>query len=319
LNKKRKLFWLVVKLFITSGLIYWLLSNLEGNTDKRVIALIKPIQIVTAIALHVCVFFLAGLRWWLLLKYAGTAVSFFKILPSYYLGIFFNNLLPTSMGGDVVRIAHLKLRGVNIKTLIGSTIADRVIGLITTLIMGTTGILFSLDINLAYEAKFYLIVFVLIVSAGFFLMLTPPMIALIEKLAHRYQHTRLRKTLLEIIALCYSYRFRKKIVLTAAALTVLIQSLVILIYFFLGKICGLGLPLITYYGVIPFVFIAASLPVSIGGLGIREGALVGLLVAIGVDSHLAITLSLLYLFVFIVSSLPGGLMILLGRNENARS
>jgi hypothetical protein len=64
---------------------------------------------------------------------------------------------------------------------------------------------------------------------------------------------------------------------------------------------------------IPAVFLAASLPVSIGGLGVREGTLVGMLVTAGADLKTAINLSLAYLLVLWISSVPGALVILSSR------
>jgi uncharacterized membrane protein YbhN (UPF0104 family) len=56
-------------------------------------------------------------------------------------------------------------------------------------------------------------------------------------------------------------------------------------------------------------------PVSIGGLGIREGTLVGMLVAAGTNLQLAISLSLVYLLVLWLSALPGALVLLFGRTR----
>ncbi len=98
------------------------------------------------------------------------------------------------------------------------------------------------------------------------------------------------------------------------------QSAVIAAYYILGKTVGITLSLFAYFGIIPIVFLAGALPVSVGGIGVRESALVGLLVAIGINTQLAIALSLLFLFVLLVSSLPGGVVMLFSRiNRNNSS
>lgn len=83
------------------------------------------------------------------------------------------------------------------------------------------------------------------------------------------------------------------------------QALAIWIYYYLGTNIGIELSPATYYVIIPIVFLVTNIPLSIGGLGIREGALVALLVSVNINSQLAITLSLLYLFVLWLSSAPG--------------
>src|SRR3989344_175843 len=127
-SKPKKILALIAKLFITAGLIYWLYSYADSDSIKRGLTHIGWMQILIATCLHVGVFLLGSVRWWLLLGHTGVSIPLRKIVPSYYLGVFFNNLLPTGMGGDVVRIVRLKLRGLSAKALIGSAMVDRIIG-----------------------------------------------------------------------------------------------------------------------------------------------------------------------------------------------
>lgn len=307
-----------VKTLITCGLIYWLFSTIDGGSVVRIFSLIKPIQIIGAIGLHICVFFLGAFRWWLLFKHTGISSPFLRALPSYYLGVFFNNFLPTGMGGDIIRTLHLNLRGLNAKTLIASAIADRVIGLTVMLAIAATSLSLSQDVNLSGHSKIFLLLTVLVAIIGPWLLLTSRFINLVEKLARKYQHTRVRRVLLEILSLCSSYRSAKKLILIAVGVSVIMQGLAIFIYYFLGRGIGIGLSLTTYFAVIPLVFVAASLPISIGGLGVREGVLVGLLVTVGVDEQLAFALSLLYLLVLWTSSLPGAFVMLAAIKNKSR-
>lgn len=301
---------ILIKILVTTGFIYWLYTYADRDSIKRSLTLVKPLSLLTAACLHIGVFSLSAGRWWLLLKQAGISISFQKIIPSYYLGVFFNNLLPTSMGGDVVRTFHLKLRGLSTRVLIGSAMIDRIIGLATVMVMGTVSIMFSPDIKLGTSNKISLLILVGLIFSFLWLMLTPTFIRHIEQLTGRYRHTRIRKALLDVIVLCYSYKSARGIILFALGLTLIMQALVIVIYYYLGTGIGIQLPLITYFAIIPIVFLAGSIPISIGGLGVREGALVGLLVSAHIDIQHAIALSLLYLLVLWLSSLPGAVVLL---------
>ena len=318
LNKSKITALIFVKILITGGLIYWLFSRVDVDNLAKILVLIKPSQIIGAIFLHIAVFLFGWFRWWLLFRHIGTSSPFLKTLPSYYLGVFFNNVLPTGMGGDAIRTFHLTLRGLSLKVLVASAIVDRVIGLVVVLAIGATGFFLSLDSNLVGSRKIFLLIAVLAVVTASWLFLAPRFIGLVERLAHKYQHTRIRKGLLVLISLCYSYGSAKKLLLAAIGLTVAMQGLVIFIYYYLGSCIGLELPFVTYLVVIPIVAVAASLPISIGGLGVREGALVGLLVTGGADGQLAIALSLLFLLVLWVASLPGSLMLLTSIKNKSR-
>lgn len=262
---------------------------------------------------------IGSLRWWVLLRHTAELIRYTQVLPSYYLGVFFNNILPTTMGGDIVRTLHLSFRGMNTKALIGSAVIDRTVGLFTILTIGLVSISLSPEVVLGRGDRLMLAGTTTLGLAGIWLLFNTHFLNLIQRLITAYQHTRVRKYLLETVQLCHSYRSARGRLLAAVTLTILMQSAVIVSYYILGKAIGITLSLFTYFGVIPLVFLAGALPVSLGGIGVREGALVGLLVAIGIDTQLAIALSLLYLFVLLVSSLPGGLVMLFSSTSRNNS
>lgn len=311
--RTNKIALVFAKFLITAGLIYWLYSHADSARIGESLTSIGATQIITAVGLHLVAFLLGSVRWWLLLNHAVESMPFGKVFPSYYLGVFFNNLLPTSMGGDAVRSIHLGLRGISIKALSGSAIMDRAIGLLAVLGMGIASIGIAREIMLDARDRILLAATTTIVLLGITLLFNTRFMGFIQRLAAKYHHTRIRRFLLETWQLCHSYKSAGGRLLVAMAITIVMQSAIILSYSILGEDIGISLPLITYFGIIPVVFLASALPVSLGGLGVREGTLVGLLVALGIDTQLAISLSLLYLFVYLLSSLPGGLVLLLSR------
>jgi uncharacterized protein (TIRG00374 family) len=307
-----------LKLGVTLGLFSWLLSRIELDAVSGILAGVRGVDILIAIGLHTVAILLGGLRWWLLLGHTGASGPFRSIFPSYYLGIFFNNILPTGVGGDVVRTLHLKLRGHSLKSLVSSAIVDRLIGLGMILMIGSAALLAWPGAHFDDNSRRLALALLLAVPLSAGLLFVPPLGAWLERLHGRYRHTRVRGALLDLIRMCYSYRAGKSLVLAAVAITVGMQSLVILCYYLLGNSVGIALPAIAYFAVVPVVLLAASLPISLGGLGVREGALVGLLLVMNVGSQPAIALSLLFLFVLWVSSAPGALVLLASQKNRPR-
>lgn len=298
------------KLIVTACLLYWLISILDFESLRNTLVKISIPIIMLAMAMQILAFLLGAVRWWLLLNHAQGKVAFTRILPSYYLGLFFNNFLPTGMGGDVVRLLHLKLRGMKLRYLVTSTVMDRGIGLVIVLLIGTMCSLLSSEIGSFGIDRDFLIISVVILIVGIAIIVSPWFGDILGYLHRRYRETRIRRETLETALLCYSYRSRPLLVLLAALLSLAMQTLVIGVYAVLGYSLGLNLPLVTYFVFIPIVFLASSLPISIGGLGVREGVLVGLLIASSADQQLAISLSLLYLLVLWLTTLPGAAILL---------
>jgi uncharacterized protein (TIRG00374 family) len=311
--------FLVFKLIITASLCFWLYTRIDFHVLRESLIRLGALPIVIGVLLHVMVVFLSASRWWMLLTHTHAAIPFFKAFPSYYLGVFFNNFLPTGLGGDTVRILHMRVHGVSMKSLVSASVVDRAIGFATIFMVGMIGILFSQELRIPSHTKSVLTTVFLggLLLAGW--MLSDHSGRLIESLARKYRHTRIRRWILDVVLTCYSYRAEKKRIAFAVVISAMGHGLVILTYYLIGNGLGLRISLTTYLVVIPAVFLAVSLPVSIGGLGIREGALVGLLVAAGADLQLAINLSLVYLIVFWISTLPGALVPLLSRTSKIAS
>jgi len=310
-----KIVLLLLKLTITASLCFWLYSRIDFPTLKESLAQLGVLPIIIGVLLHVAVVFLTASRWWLLLTHTHTVTSFSRVIPSYYLGVFFNNFLPTGFGGDTVRILHMRARGVGMKSLVSASVVDRAVGFATIFIVGMIGALVSDELYISGHTKSVLITVFLagLLAAGW--TLSSHSGRLLESLKKKYRHTRIRGWILDVLSTCYSYRAEKKRILLATAISVSGYALVILTYYLLGNGLGLDIPITTYIITIPVVFLAASLPISIGGLGIRESALVGMLVSTGADLRLAVNLSILYLIVFWISSLPGALVPLFNRTS----
>jgi hypothetical protein len=314
-----KIALLILKLTITVSLCVWLYMRVDLQALQEGLARLGVLTIVLGVMLHVTVVFLSASRWWILLQYTHASIPFFRAFPSYYLGVFFNNFLPTGFGGDTVRVLHMRGHGISMKSLVSASVVDRTIGFATIFIVGMLGVIVSEELRIPNHSKailFGLFIGCLLVAGW---LLSQRGGQLIESLAKKYRHTRVRSWILDVLRTCYSYRAEKTRILLAMAITATGYAMVILTYYLLGSGLGLDISVTTYIVTIPAIFLAASLPISIGGLGIREGTLVAMLVAAGADFHLAITLSLLYLIVFWISTLPGAVVPLLTRTSKIAS
>ena len=136
------------KLFVTVGFFYWLLTLANFETVWITLSTVSMAVVAFAIGMTLFTFLVSSLHWSILLRRSAKHVSYTNILPSYYLGVFFNNILPTTMGGDVVRAIHLGLHGISMKSLIGSTFIDRGVGLFVILGMGIVSLSLSQEITL---------------------------------------------------------------------------------------------------------------------------------------------------------------------------
>lgn len=311
----RKYLLALAKAAVTLGVVYWLATSVDFGMVGRILAQAKHAYLLLACLILTVVFLIGCVRWRLLIGHLGLTIPMRQALLSYYLGLFFNNFLPTGVGGDLARTVHLKLQGHSIKPLISSAVADRVIGLAVMLVLGGVSLVLSPELRIDPDRKLYLVGLIVLGLAGggavFWFSNRLPL----ESLTRRYQHTRVRRGLIEIVHLLTTYRTALRGLFMAVLLSVVMQSLVIATYYLLARGIGIELSLVTFFAFVSMVQVAASLPISLGGLGVREGVLVALLVGVGVDIQLGVALSLLFLLTLWLCSLPGAAVILLRRTQ----
>jgi uncharacterized membrane protein YbhN (UPF0104 family) len=104
----------------------------------------------------------------------------------------------------------------------------------------------------------------------------------------------------------------------ALLLSGLLQALIIVTYYFVGVGLNLGVPLTYFFVFVPLVTVVAMLPVSVAGLGVREGAVIFFFAKAGVDAATALSLSLVWFSLTLIVSSLGGLALLLDTHAAKR-
>ena len=303
--RKRQL-WLIPKIGITAVLLYLLAAQIDSDRLIQLFRHATQGYLLTALVLQFSAFILGSVRWWLLIRATDPEIAFGPLVPSYFLGLFANNFLPTGVGGDAVRTAHLHLLGYRLHALVSSAFIDRLIGLIAIMALGGTAFQVAGILSLDTDGRWGLMIACLAMLFPVALLFTPAIGRWLDDLSQRHHSGRLGRFLLETALLVHQYRRHGLLLANALAITLVLQSLVIGAYIMLALGTGLDLPVATFFALIPMVILASNLPISLGGLGVREGVLVALLVVVGVDKQQAISLSVLYLLINWIATLPGG-------------
>ena len=241
---------------------------------------------------------LGGLRWWVVLSGLGNALRVILLTRVFWIGMVFNQVLPSASGGDAVRILMAWRAGVPVAASIHSVILERIALLLT--LAGTVQAFQPILVNRTNLPGMRLLPPLLLAGGivGLALLMTADRILCrlpswaplnaVRRFAIDARKTFLARSGLYLIALC---------VLTNLNLS--------LFSLWVGKSLNLPLNLLDYIVFIPIVTLITTLPVSIGGWGIREGATVLLFGRLGVSSHSALAFSVLFGMSIAIVSLPG--------------
>ena len=303
---------LIFKFLITAACLWWLSRYVDAYAIRQSLAEFNWGVILAGIVLHVGAYMVGAVRWWYLFSYLAGPVPFVQVLPSYYLGVFFNNFLPSAYGGDLARSARLYMSGLSVYALAGSAVMDRLLGLAAVIVIG------GLALALTDVGPFSHLAWVAFAGGAAVVLLAATLIALpgwSRALDSRYGHRWPRVSAL--LVGFQSYRKAPRLMLKAFLLSVLNQLLVVVVFIMLAREAEFPVPDLQLIVLLMLVFLVASLPVSLGGLGPREGVLLALLLPFGVEATTVLAVSIAYLAVLWASALPGLFMLFIPVNQPA--
>ncbi|MCF6187600.1 MAG: flippase-like domain-containing protein [Desulfobulbaceae bacterium] len=291
----------IIKLAITGLLLFLILKNVNPQETWHQLASVSPAMFALALALQLASNSVAAGRWFLIMRKIGFTQPFPFYLKSYFKGAFFNQGLPTSIGGDGLRVLDCTRNGGTEDSFYGVFI-DRIVGLAGLLLLNIVALLYNRTIlprNITI-ALLSILLFLLAGLGGLFFLRKIPFFSKgrffghLGRLSQRY----------------YQVYSSPLSAVVQIGLSVVTHVLAMVAFFILGRAMGLDYPLSVYLVLVPPVVLLIILPVSLAGWGIREGALVGFFLLIGADKSKVVSFSLLYGVTALTASLPGLLVYL---------
>lgn len=290
-------FW--IRLAITVGLLGFIvarvdLSGAELGPPARVIA-----GIGVGVVLLVVNQAVTALRWGAILGEDAPDLGYLTRLNM--VGIFFSTFLPTSVGGDAVRawaiVKELRDPGLGVS----SVVLDRVMGLGAMVGYLAIGALVSREMlgGLADRVEWALPGW-----APWLLLLLAPVLAL------ALRHTRLSRWARQSLDHLDRFAHSPGDVLWATVLSFAVQGIYVAVWMVLALAVGFELPPETFLVTVPVVSLGAMLPVTLSGVGVREGLWILLLAQFDMDPATVTAFSLLYFVAFAVTGGIGGLIYL---------
>jgi len=241
---------------------------------------------------------LSAYKWSILAELLDFKKPFFNFVSFYFIGMFFNLFMPGSIGGDLYRAALLAGLKKSRRRAAYSVLAERYTGGIALLSFCAlaVGIYFRLSLPNVLSA----LIFTLL-AIGWFFFLTLPIweriFPWIRKVA--------RKLNLEDFTIYWKHPAK---LLWVLVLSFVFQTINILTVALLGMSINIDVPLLSYFFIVPVVDLLSILPISISGLGIREGVYVLIFKFLGVEASKGLACGLLVLAITIICGILGGII-----------
>jgi uncharacterized protein (TIRG00374 family) len=269
-----------------------------------------------AVGMYVAIQLVSSVRWRMLGRVQGYDAPMGMYIAYYYIGMFFNLVLPTGIGGDVVRVWYLANRegtgpreGRRMAALV-SVLAERVNGILVLILLACVAVIFSPTALPPWISGTVAAIGALAVAG----LISLP---ILNWLFHKYPrvgHHRWLSPVRRLLSGSLAYRGHPGVLFVVTALSVFVQVGNVVVWWLVGEALHLEVSP-WYYGVlVPLVSLVATFVPTISGLGAREAATVVLLAPapFNVPEANAMTLSLLAFLATVVSSLGGLFFYLFG-------
>jgi uncharacterized protein (TIRG00374 family) len=281
------------------ALIFWrfgtaeVLATLRG-ADAGWIAL--------SAALVVLALWVSAWKWGVLLCAHGLCVPVRRLFGSYLIGLFFNNFLPSNIGGDVVRVHDVGRITGRPAVAAASVIGERLLAGLALALTAAGALLFNATASRQVGGS---VALVLAVFAG--------LSALVASSRVRARAGRLvpwlRGSVVGRVAGHMGEAFGdRQAVAKVLALSFAFQAVVVLVGWTTLLAVGAPVTLAACFAFIPIISALQLVPISLNGLGVREGAYVFFFGTIGVAAGQAVAASLLFGLVVTAVSLAGGVL-----------
>lgn len=304
--------WL--KFLVSFGVLGLLLVLLPW---KEIISVWRDVSIplwLSIVAGFIAIHFVGVAKWRMILNTnaGGSLLGFFDAYRFYVAGLFANLCLPSIVGGDVLRAALAGKRIGEPEAVVLGGVADRMIDTIALgALIGVGGILAGSVIS-GWSTQFALIL--ILVGAGLALLLLP---FVLRRPLDRWPKKYRRNVGRGLVSIRRLWR-NPRVAVIAFVLALSMQTSFVLLNAWLGWSLGIDVPLAVWFLAWPLAKAAGLVPVSIGGLGVRDATLAALLVPFGVPAAQGLVASLVWQTVLIAGGLLGGLSWwLMGRARGA--
>ncbi|HEY3132671.1 MAG TPA: lysylphosphatidylglycerol synthase transmembrane domain-containing protein [Acidobacteriota bacterium] len=301
--------FLLAKIGVTSILLYFLYSKIDWHEFRTILQRANFFWFAVALGLHYASYFWSTERWKIILHNFKIDAPFGKLVKVTFIGGFFNLFLPSMVGGDFFKAFYLaRDRKQPFTTTLTSTILDRSAGFLALLVIGTT---FAAVHSVSVKG---VPIFPTVAAlTGVFVLAN---VVIFSESLHRWLDSVLRnrgmtRAVERLDAVADGLKTLSKnsdALIKSLLISFGVQFIVVLIVWFVGLALHTQVAFIYFLIFVPLINVITMFPVTINGIGLREGVFYLFFSPVGMSREACISLGLLYYLVVVLTALPGGIL-----------
>ena len=311
LNVPKKLIWIILRALLSVSLLTVLVLKIPVHKAISCLSVYLLPFVLFSLASYLIGQTICSLKWRMLTKSLMPSITLnAKYFVSLYLvGIFFSMLFPSTIGGDVFRTWHFSKKTNKPSEAILTVLLERVTGGfgLISMFMAASFFINLRMINIPKNMYKYINIFSVILILG---------IVVCIFLIFVFKNNAFKGSIIRSLTFMKNAKRLGLNVLFAYLLSIVFYFFFIFAHYLLGLSLGLKVDFVYYMFFVSAIALISIIPLTISGLGLREGGYVFFLTLLGVSNQKALVFGMLWLIVLILGAALGGILYLLGICDN---
>lgn len=295
----KSIFFFIIKIFISISSLVFISNLVDWNLTGEVLMQTQLHWFFVALLIFWLAQIVSTIRYLYVARALGGKISLPLSLKAHFVGLWFNQVLPTNFGGDVVKIAILK-PSLGLSVALRSSILDRISGLMFLLLAVIVTLPFYFNI-FSEQPEISLALGVFALSGLIGIMLFSWFACRLQKSQNLYP---IIEKLIQIFVDIALFRF-KGVFWQQFWTSAIVHFNGIIAFSLSGLAVGLFIDPLIFILIVPLIFLLALIPISLAGWGIREAGAIWLFGMVGVTNEIALAMSIVFGLLLIAAAIPG--------------
>ena len=304
----KKILSIILRISISVCLLIFLFHNIDR---KDLFETIKQVNI--PVLLFAYIFFLLSyilclFRWQMLLKAVNIHLPLKRTIISFSGGVFFNLFLPSTVGGDFMRSLDLASHTKRPREVVATVLLDRLSGYVGLVLLALVSICFGW--RLVRDASVVLSISLItgLLITILLVLFNNAIYSWINKFMRSPNAGRIISIIRNLHQEIHTFKLNKMVIIKNVTISIFVQCLTPVSFFIIARSLGIKIGLVYLFVFLPIISAITLLPISIGGLGLRDATIIFFFAKIGIAKNIAFAMSLLNFSFILATGILGGLI-----------
>lgn len=307
-KENRKVISTILRVMVGIALIAILVWRLDVSKIFANIRSIETVFLLYALIPYFLFIVVSAWRWQILLVHKKFDIPFSRTLVIYFIATFFNNFLPTTIGGDVMRVLYsMKERRAD---ALATVLVDRILGFVGLFVFALSAVLYLFVVKRQTEFLPFTLGGLIIIIIITYLFFSERAYNKLSPIVQKIKLFKIGDRLNRLHEAATDFSSAWSTIIACIVLSIIIQAFLAIGPFFVmqGMLVNSKVSILPFFIYIPIINVISMIPVSFNALGVREYFYVLLFSRVGFTAETSVVISLVAFFLYFILSLIGGIL-----------